>query len=125
MNLIERELGKSIAAEREALPDRLLSAFDGVGENLIIIMYELGSVARGYVFTANKKLMPEDELASEAANSITELQDVVTQSLVAFRKLRKLTNNMKDMTVEEFIIDGLQRQQVRMNEVIKGVKIRR
>ena len=115
MSDLDKELEKCLEAEADAIPDRVLSPADGVGENLIVLGYEYGAVCKDYIYSARSE--DEDIVRARAANSITELQDVVCQSLIAFAKLRKLTNSMAGMTVEEFILDGLDRQQYRMSEV--------
>ncbi len=112
---LNKELEKCLEAEADAVPERVLSPHDGAGENIIILGYEYGAVCKDYIYTARSE---DDEIIrARAANSITELQDVVCQSLIIFAKLRKLTNSMKDMTVKEFIYDGLDRQQFRMDEI--------
>jgi hypothetical protein len=116
MNL-DQELQKCIEIEEEAIPDRTLTPWDGAGENLIVLMYELGSASKDYIYSARSE--DEEIVRARAANSITELQDVVCQALIAFAKLRKLTKSMASMTVEEFVFDGLDRQQYRMIEIIK------
>ena len=114
MNL-DKELDKCLGAETDAIPDRVLTPQDGVGENLIVLAYELGAVCKNFIYSARS----EDEITvrARAVSSITDLQDVVCQSLIAFAKLRKLTTTMTTMTVEEFIYDGLDRQQYRMMEI--------
>lgn len=112
---LDAELEKCLAAEREAIPDRVLSPIDGEGENLIILAYELGAACKDYIYSARSE--DEDVRKARAANSITELQDVVCQALIAFAKLKKLTTSMQGQNVEQFIFDGLDRQQYRMGEV--------
>ena len=117
---LDKELEACCVAEADAVPDRALTPIEGVGENLIVLGYEYGAVCKDYIYNARAK--DEDILRAKAANSITELQDVTCQALIAFAKLRKLTESMKDMTIEQFIYDGLERQQYRMSE-IKAKKI--
>lgn len=108
MNIIELNLGRSISAEREALGERDYS------DNLIVLGYEYGYVCKDHIYSQASD--DPDVHKARAANSITELQDVVTQALIMFRKLRKGTE-LENMTVEQFILDGLHRQQYRMKEV--------
>lgn len=114
---LNKELDKCLMAEESAIPDRVLTPLDGLGENLIVLMYEVGAVCKDYAYNARAE--DSDVLRARAANSITELQDVVCQSLIAFAKLRKRTRSMFNTTVEQFVYDGLDRQQHRMLEIVE------
>lgn len=112
---LDTELQMCLMMEKDAIPERVLTPIDGVGENLIVLGYEVGAVDKDYIYSCRSE--DDETRRARAANAITELQDVVCQALVAFAKFKKTTHSMYTMTVDEFIRDGLERQQERMREV--------
>src|SRR3989304_7622739 len=112
MSELDNQLQKCLDAEKDAMPDRVMTFADGVGENLIVLGYESGAVCKDYIYTCRSQ--DDKVVRGRTANAIVELSDVICQSLIIFAKLRNITNSMADMTVEQLIADGLERQQERM-----------
>ena len=115
MRDLDTELLMCLNAEVQAIPDRVLTPIDGVGENLIVLGYEVGAVDKDYIYSARSE--DDETRRARAANAIVELSDVVCQALICFAKFKKRTRSMADMTVDQFIRDGLERQRERMAEV--------
>jgi len=121
MENLDIQVAACLTAEADAVPDRVSMEWaSGAIENYIVLMYEIGSACKDYIYSARSGDI--EIIRARAANSIVELSDVVCQALLAFSKIKLLTNSLKDMTVGEFILDGLERQQYRMSE-IKAKKI--
>lgn len=118
MNNLDKELNKCLEIEADAVPVQA----ESIGENLLILGYEFGAVCEDYIHITHSK--DEDTVRARAANSIVELSDLVTQALISFAKLKKRTRSLSNMTVEEFIVDGLERQQHHMREEHKGMSCR-
>lgn len=114
MNL-DSELQKCLEAENLAIPDRVLTPIDGVGENLIVMGYEFGAVCKDFIYNARAE--DSDVMRARCANSIVELEDVICQALICIYKMAKQTNSYADFTVEQVVFEGLERQQYRMEEI--------
>lgn len=90
-------------------------------ENIVVCLYELGRVARSLIYSHGS--IEKKELSSFCAEMCNELADVICQSLVMYMKLKGYTKGFNDISCEELIDIGLERQQERMGEVAKsGVK---
>lgn len=113
---LDVEVAKCLIAEADAIPDRAnMEWASGALENYVVLMYEIGSACKDYIYSARSG--DAETIRARAANAVVELSDVVCQALIAFSKIKLLTNSLKNLTVEEFIRDGLERQQERMAEV--------
>jgi len=116
MENLDIQVAACLAAEADAVPGRVnMEWASGALENYVVLMYEIGAVCKDYIYSARSG--DAEMIRARAANSIVELSDIVCQALLAFSKVKLLTNSLKDLTVEEFILDGLERQQYRMGEV--------
>lgn len=109
---INTEIEKCLDAEVDAFAGRSRPAY----ENIIICLYELGSVARHTIYSGRK--IEDIENVARAADVCNELADVITQALIMFRKYGKFTGEFAEMSAVDFINSGLERQQHRMAELI-------
>lgn len=112
---LDLELKRCIGAESTAIPDRVMTPIDGVGENLIVMGYEYGAVCKDYIYNARSE--DEDVMRARCANAIVECEDIICQALIAVAKLAKQTKSYADFTVEQIVHEGLERQQYRMQEI--------
>jgi hypothetical protein len=82
----------------------------------MIASYELGNASKDLIYACGDS---GKDVAIHHTLACTELGDLICQALIAFGKLRLHSKTYKDMSPEDFILEGMHRQQEHMEGLQK------